>query len=175
LNMTIGGGASNTTARGTFKQALANQIWFDDVLDCGHFFTGCGRDGIKTDRAAIKFFDNYLKYSPVGGTQTKGITIGTRPGAQVVAPYDGQVVFSGPFRGYGPIVIIEHGGGYHSLLAGLHRIDTTDGSWVVAGEPVGIMDDGPEDTRRLYLELRRNGQPINPSPWIASREGKTSG
>lgn len=103
------------------------------------------------------------------GLTQKGLTLETAPGAQVVAPYEGNVVYAGQFRGYGELLIIEHGEGYHSLLAGLSRIDSTIGQWVVAGEPVGVM--GRSETRRpvLYVELRRNGQPINPLPWLAAQ------
>ena len=71
------------------------------------------------------------------------------------------MVFAGPFRGYGQILIIGHGDGYHSLLAGLDRIDSSVGQWLVAGEPVGTMPDGAGKPR-LYLELRHDNQPINP-------------
>jgi septal ring factor EnvC (AmiA/AmiB activator) len=108
------------------------------------------------------------------GAASKGILIETRPGGQVIAPFDGRIEFAGPFRGYGQILIIEHGDGYHSLLAGLERIDGEVGQWLVAGEPVGIMPtDGPAAT--LYLELRRHEQPINPLPWLATRDDKVSG
>ena len=104
------------------------------------------------------------------GVSRKGIDIQTRADARVVAPYDGQVVFAGPFRGYGRLLIIEHGEGYHSLLAGMEHIDGALGQWVVAGEPVGRM--GKTATKRptLYLEFRRGGQPINPMPWLATRK-----
>lgn len=108
------------------------------------------------------------------GVTSKGITLETRPGAEVIAPYDGRVLFAGPFKGYGQILIIEHGDGYHSLLAGLDRIDGTVGQWLVAGEPVGTMPKG-EDKPHLYLELRHDGQPINPLPWLATRDEKVSG
>lgn len=103
------------------------------------------------------------------GLTRKGIRVQTAAGAQVVAPYEGRVVFAGKFRGYGELLIIEHGEGYHSLLSGLARIDITMGQWVVAGEPVGVM--GRPDRRKpvLYVELRRNGQPINPLPWLAAQ------
>ena len=110
-----------------------------------------------------------------GATRSKGIEIATRAGAQVVAPYDGQVVYAGPFRGYGRILIIEHGGRYHSLLAGLDRIDAVVGQWVLAGEPVGIMGSGANRDPELYLELRRTGQPINPLPWLAQTGDKVRG
>jgi len=108
------------------------------------------------------------------GVSNKGLTLVTRPGAVVVAPFDGRIEFAGPFKGYGQILIIRHGDGYHSLLAGLDRIDGTVGDWLVAGEPVGAMASG-EPKPRLYLELRHDGQPINPLPWLATREQKVSG
>ncbi|HUB95697.1 MAG TPA: peptidoglycan DD-metalloendopeptidase family protein [Stellaceae bacterium] len=107
------------------------------------------------------------------GAQSRGLTFETRPGAQVVAPFDGQVQFAGPFRGYGQILIIAHGDGYHSLLAGLDRLESSVGQWLVAGEPVGTMADGA-DNPRLYLELRHNNQPINPAPWFTTRVEKVS-
>jgi len=109
-----------------------------------------------------------------GATPSKGLTFETRPGAQVVAPFDGKVLFAGPFKGYGQILIIGHGDGYHSLLAGLDRVDGSVGQWLVAGEPVGVMSQGSQKPR-LYLELRHDGQPINPLPWLAIRDEKVNG
>jgi septal ring factor EnvC (AmiA/AmiB activator) len=109
-----------------------------------------------------------------GATQ-RGLTIETRAGAQVVATYGGTVAFAGQFRGYGQLLIIEHGEGYHSLLAGLGRIDARVGQSVVAGEPVGIMAPLPGQTPKLYVEFRRNGQPVNPLPWLAAGREKVSG
>lgn len=108
------------------------------------------------------------------GTSHRGITIETRPGAQVVAPYDGQVMFAGPFRGYGQLLIIEHGEGYHTLLAGMARIDSLVGQRLMAGEPVGVMEQS-DGKPALYFELRRNGQPVNPLPWLTARKDKVSG
>ena len=101
------------------------------------------------------------------GKDSKGIVIETRANAQVVAPYDGRVVFAGPFRNYGHILIISHGEGYHTLLAGMTRISGVVGQWVLAGEPIGVMgtDDnsGSSNSRsRLYVELRSNGKHVNP-------------
>lgn len=108
------------------------------------------------------------------GAASKGILVQAPPGGRVVAPFDGRIEFAGPFRGYGQILIIEHGDGYHSLLAGLERIDGVVGQWLVAGEPVGIMPTGDGATA-LYLELRLHDQPINPLPWLATRDDKVSG
>ena len=105
----------------------------------------------------------------------KGLTIATRPAAQVVAPYDGQVLYAGVFRGYGQILIMEHGGRYHTLLAGLETIQAVVGQWFLAGEPIGIMGSPQGGNPELYLELRRTGQPINPLPWLATTENKVQG
>lgn len=104
--------------------------------------------------------------------RSKGIEISTRANAQVVSPFDGKVVFAGPFRGYGSLLIIEHGEGYHSLIAGFDRLDSVVGQYLLAGEPVGIMG---ETAPKLYLEMRQNGEAINPLPWLASKNGKVSG
>ncbi len=109
------------------------------------------------------------------GTEAKGISILTRHSAQVVAPYDGKVAYAGEFRRYGPILIIEHGERYHTLLAGFDRIDAVVGQWVLAGEPIGTTARPENGDPVLYLELRRSGQPINPLPWLATTNDKVQG
>lgn len=98
------------------------------------------------------------------GVSSKGIMIRTRDNAQVVSPFDGTVIFAGPFRGYGNLIIIEHGGGYLTLLAGLNNFDVELGQLLLAGEPVGQMPTG-EDAK-LYVELRKDNQPIDPMAWM---------
>jgi septal ring factor EnvC (AmiA/AmiB activator) len=106
------------------------------------------------------------------GGQSKGLVLETRPGAQIVAPFDGRIAFEGPFRSYGQILIIEHGGGYHTVLAGLDRVDAVVGQWLLAGEPVGVMAAPLTGRPKLYLELRRDGQPVDPVPWFGTAEAK---
>jgi len=128
-----------------------------------------------TDPTSAKIVLYYGQRNSLGQVE-RGITYATRPGAQIVAPYDGLVAFAGPFEGYGQILIIEHDGGYHTLLAGLERLDTSVGQWVLAGEPVGAMGTSSLDSAGLYLELRRDGRPINPQRWIANaKQNRTSG
>ncbi len=108
------------------------------------------------------------------GSESRGLLIGGRPGAVVLAPYDGRVVYAGPFRSFGLILIIDHGDSYHSLLAGLGRIEVVVGQWVLAGEPVGLGDTNLNESE-LYLELRHAGQPVDPLPWISMTGSKVRG
>jgi septal ring factor EnvC (AmiA/AmiB activator) len=100
------------------------------------------------------------------GSGSHGVTFDTQPQGQIVAPHDGQIVFRGPFRGYGEILIMEHRGGYHTLLAGLGRTDVVVGQWLLAGEPIGVTESPKGGKARLYVELRRDGRPIDPWPWL---------
>ena len=109
------------------------------------------------------------------GTTSRGVHIAAAPGAPVVSPMDGTVKFAGRFRTYGQILIVEHRNGYHSLIAGLGRIDTSVGRAVSAGEPVGTVDEPADAAPDLYFELRRNGQPINPRNRLPSLDGKGQG
>ncbi len=97
------------------------------------------------------------------GAPSKGITIESRPGAIVVAPMGGIVRFTGPFKRYGKMIILEHENGYHSLIAGLEKIDTVVGHSVSAGEPLGLLQYSDQPRPALYYELRFNGRPVNPS------------
>ena len=109
------------------------------------------------------------------GVLSDGIALNTPSGSRLVTPYDGQVVYAGPFSDYGHLLIIDHGEGYHTVLAGFARADVVLGQWLLAGEPVGVMASEESDEQLLYVELRRNGDPINPLPWIAARDNEVSG
>lgn len=100
------------------------------------------------------------------GVTSKGMVLQTRLAAQVVAPYDGSVVFSGPFKGYGNLIIIDHGKGYMSLLAGMSTLQAESGQLVLEGEPVGTMPE--KGLAKLYVEIRKNKRPVNPAPWFAN-------
>lgn len=119
--------------------------------------------------------DRRFGHRLVNGGNNWGVSIKTRPGSTVIAPRDGFIVFAGPFRGLGQLLIIEYQAKYHLLLAGLGRIDKQVGENVLAGEPVGTMDVTPNTGPALYMELRRNGQPINPLPWLAAGQTEVNG
>jgi murein hydrolase activator len=116
-----------------------------------------------------------------GGT-TRGISITTRPKAAVVSPADGWVAFAGPFRSYGRLLIINAGGGYYVLLAGMDQISVDVGQFVLAGEPVATMGDTPlmalsgsaieKNTPVLYVEFRKDGGSIDPGPWWAKSQSE---
>jgi septal ring factor EnvC (AmiA/AmiB activator) len=101
----------------------------------------------------------------VGGAHAPGLTFLTEPGAAVVAPGDGEVLFAGYYHKTGKVLILEMGGGYDLVLAGLERIDVRPGDELLAGEPVGAM---PRISagNKLYFELRQNGKGVNPAPWM---------
>lgn len=116
----------------------------------------------------------------IGGT-VKGVAYATRPGAVVSAPCDGWVAFAGPFRTFGQLLIINAGGGYYLLLAGMERVNVALGQFVLAGEPVAVMGESSKatsasvgaDTNQpvLYIEFRKDGNSFDPSPWWANSTG----
>ncbi len=83
----------------------------------------------------------------------------------MTAPFDGEVVYTGPFLNYGQLVIIRHSDDFHTLLAGLVKIDVNVGQFLLEGEPIGAMGES-DSGNRLYVELRHKNQPIDPAPWI---------
>jgi septal ring factor EnvC (AmiA/AmiB activator) len=93
------------------------------------------------------------------GTVARGITLTVAPQAQVVAPSSGRIAFAGPFAGYGRIVIIDHPGGFTSLITGLAFLSAQVGDNVVAGSPLGAAGPG---RAQITLELRKDGKPVNP-------------
>lgn len=94
---------------------------------------------------------------------SNGLTLAPRAGAQIVAPAPGRVVFAAPYAGYGRIVIIEHEGGWTSVITGLARADVSVGEEVTGGSPLGIA---PQGRPTVSLELRRDGEPVNPVPFL---------
>lgn len=100
------------------------------------------------------------------GSKSRGISISPPGSVQIVAPFDGQVVYAGPFRTYGKLLIIEHSDGYHTLLAGMENIDREEGEVVLAGEPIGHTT---SSRRPVYVELRHDGKPLDPISWFAKK------
>ena len=136
-----------------------------------------GRVPVPVNGVKLKVFGDS---DGTGGTE-KGVSIASRAGAQVTAPADGWVVYAGPFRSYGQLLILNVGGGYHVLLAGMDRISVDLGQFVLTGEPVAVMGNGSQvaailatgsSQPVLYVELRKDGTPVDPGPWWASGEGE---
>ena len=104
-----------------------------------------------------------------------GDTLATQSGAIVTAPADGKVLFAGAFRSYGQLLILDAGEAYHLVLAGMDRLNVTQGQSVLSGEPVGIMgesriasvafDGNAAAQPVLYIEFRKNKTPVDPGPW----------
>lgn len=111
------------------------------------------------------------------GAALKGDILRTQSGAIVTSPADGTVLYAGPFRSYGQLLILDPGDDYHIVLAGMDRLNVKLGQRVLAGEPVGLMGEarlasiaaGPMDgsERELYVEFRKDGTPVDPRRWWA--------
>lgn len=119
----------------------------------------------------------------IGGIM-QGDMLATQSGAIVTAPADGSVLYAGPFRSYGQLLILNAGDGYHVVLAGMSRINVAPGQSVLAGEPIGAMGEArvaststsknANATPELYVEFRKDGKPVDPTPWWADRtSGRT--
>lgn len=117
------------------------------------------------------------------GGVMQGDMVATQSGAIVTAPANAGVLYAGPFRSYGQLLILDAGGGYHIVLAGMSRISVATGRQVLSGEPVGVMGEarlaslsapttlgeGPE----LYVEFRKDGKPVDPASWWTRNSGRT--
>lgn len=127
-----------------------------------------GTLGAPVAGAVVHAFGEAGEAGPVSG-----ISYGAPPGARVSAPCAGRVAFAGPFRSFGQLMILDCGGGFHFVLAGLERLDVPVGRPVQAGEPLGTMPSwdprSPTAHPSLYLELRDHGQAINPAPFLRGR------
>lgn len=119
-----------------------------------------------------------------GGT-VQGDTLETGAGATITAPVDAVVLYAGAFRSYGQLLILDAGNGYHVVLSGMAKINVSQNQFVLAGEPVGVMNEQliasstPVPIRNgapmLYIEFRKDTKPINPAPWWADRlAGRTA-
>lgn len=116
------------------------------------------------------------------GGATRGISLATRPGALISAPSDAWVVYAGPFRSFGQLLILNAGGGYYMLLAGMQRIDVSLNQFVLAGEPVAAMGETSEAAETivgsgtgqpvLYIEFRKDGVSVDPTPWWMKPQGE---
>lgn len=120
------------------------------------------------------------------GRPLQGMMVSTAHDVIVTAPADGWVVYSGPFRSYGQLLILNAGDDFHLVLAGMGSISASIGQFVVAGEPVGKMDAKQRvasasvltlasDDPTLYIEFRKGGKPVDPDPWwVSNPSGRVS-
>jgi|GEM_PF-1117263 len=109
------------------------------------------------------------------GRKNKGITVATRPSAQVISPYAGRIEFSGPFKNYEKVVIINVGGNYFILMTGLGDVFAETGEDITVGAPLGLMPASAGSNPELYIEFRKNGAPIDPKPWLGTAFAELGG
>lgn len=114
------------------------------------------------------------------GHEAMGMTVATNPETVVTAPADGLVVFAGVFRSYGQMIILDAGDGYHLVLSGMDTINTRQGKFVFAGEPLAVMGAKrvasatalalETDRPTLYIEFRKDGKPVDSRPWWTAKD-----
>lgn len=107
---------------------------------------------------------DYNELNPATKTHNQGVTITTSSGAEVIALHDGRVIYNGPFRDYGNLVILEHQGGNHSLYSGFTETVVRLGDYISAGMTLGTMP--KTEKPEFYFEVRRNGAAVDPRPWL---------
>jgi septal ring factor EnvC (AmiA/AmiB activator) len=137
------------------------------------FVDAKGTLSLPTAGQVLKTFGDADDY---GGSE-KGVSIATPPKATVSTPIDGWVVYAGPYRSYGQLLILNAGGGYYLVMAGMERTNVSVGQFVLTGEAVASMGDAATRTAAaaaigaaqpvLYIEFRKNETPIDPGPWWA--------
>jgi len=168
--------ARQTAEAETGQQQKANISPFNDPGRLAPAMAFADTKGLLPMPVAGTIVKSYGSPDGYGGTE-KGLLIATRQRAVVAAPYDGWVAFSGPYRSYGQLLIINAGSGYYMVLAGMERINVEAGQFVLAGEPVANMGDGSVKTAAaiaigaaqpiLYVEFRKDGAAIDSGPWWA--------
>lgn len=107
---------------------------------------------------------DYNEINPATKTHNQGVTITTTSGAEVIALHDGRVIYNGPFRDYGNLVILEHQGGNHSLYSGFGETVVRLGDYISAGMTLGTLP--KTEKPEFYFEVRRNGSAVDPRPWL---------
>lgn len=125
-----------------------------------------------TDGAPMRRFG---ELEPGGRARSDGWTWRTKANAAVVAPADGVVEYAGPLKGWGLVLILRLGGGYHLVLAGLESASAAPGRTVAAGAPIGRMGGDAEAGSDLYFEIRKNGAPVDPARWLKAPSGTAGG
>jgi septal ring factor EnvC (AmiA/AmiB activator) len=169
--------AAREAGRGDMRPAMSAQHDPGRLAPAVAFASLHGQVPIPVNGVKLK---EYGAPDGTGGVE-KGVSIATRAGAQVTAPADGWVVYAGPFRSYGQLLILNAGNGYHILLAGMDRISVDLGQFVLTGEPVAMMGNGSHiaailatgsSQPVLYVEFRKDGIPVDPGPWWAAGEGE---
>lgn len=138
------GDSAFSMLRGALKQPVSGQI----IADFG--------------RNLNKRFKTY--------TLSRGITIRSTEGTPVRAVFKGKVLYADWFRGYGRIIILDHGGGYYTLYGHLSAINAEVGQEIETDEVIGLAgDSGSLEGAALYFEIRQHGKPLDPKPWFASK------
>jgi murein hydrolase activator len=153
-----------------------------DQVDAQDFAAARGRLPFPVTGTLLRGMDE----ADAAGVRRPGLTLATRPNALVTAPWPATIRYRGPLLDYGNVMILEPGGGYLLVLAGLGTVYGEVGEVVAAGAPLGLMGGaepeladilaaaqeggGARETETLYLELREGAAPVDPVEWFAIRK-----
>lgn len=173
--------AALNTARASREEAARRLADTSRIAPAVHF---ADAKGLLTWPVAGEKLAGFGDPDGLGG-ESEGLSLATRPGAPVLAPADGWVVYAGPFRSYGQVLILNAGDGYHIVLAGMERIDAALGQFVLGGEPVAVMGatrlasigdiDHTSAQPTLYVEFRKDGNSIDSTPWWPPTDSEVNG
>jgi len=173
--------AARTTARTDEDDAATRLSDTSRIAPAIHF---ADAKGLLTPPVLGPTVARFGEADGLGGT-SQGLSLSTRPGMPVLSPADAWVVYAGPFRSYGQVLILNAGDNYHIVLAGMERIDAALGQFVLAGEPVAVMgatrvasigeDEHTSAQPLLYVEFRKDGTAIDSGPWWPPENGEVNG
>jgi len=120
------------------------------------------------------FLSKFFGSDKVGGVKWDGVFITAPEGREVRAVHHGKVAYADWLRGYGLLVIIDHGEGYMSLYGHNQTLFKEAGDWVDAGEPIALVgNSGGQKNPGLYFSIRSKGKPSNPKKWCRKLKGRT--
>ncbi len=173
--------AARSTVRASRNEAARRLADTSRIAPAVHF---ADAKGLLTWPVTGERILDYGEPDGLGG-ESQGLSIATRPGTSVLAPADGWVVYAGPFRSYGQVMILNAGGGYHIVMAGMERLDAGLGQFVLSGEPIAAMGatrlatlgdiEHTSAQAILYVEFRKDGTAIDSVPWWAPMDGEVNG
>lgn len=148
-------------------QALMDELEALQSSTSGYFTAGKGGYGWPVDgRLAARFGD----VKSVGKLRWSGLFVEAPEGTPVRAVADGEIVYADRLRGFGLLVVVDHGDEFMTLYGGNRTVTAGTGSWVEAGATIATVgESGGQSESGLYFEIRESAEPVDPEPWLEPR------